>query len=87
MEKEEIVSTTAWMGRSGTYYFDSCDVAISDNGAERRWTADCTGILKGSKDTRRAFRWITVADGGLLSELREPKVNTSISTPPPAKTP
>ena len=87
MEKEQIVSTTAWIGRSGTFYFDSCDVEISDHGVERRWTADCTGILKNAKDTRRAFRWITVADGGKLSELREPKVNTSVSSPTPAKTP
>jgi eukaryotic-like serine/threonine-protein kinase len=87
MGKEEIVSTTAWIGRSGTFYFDSCDVALSDVGVDRRWTANCTGILKTSKDTRRAFRWITIADGGQLAELREPKVTTSVSTPPPAKTP
>lgn len=81
MMQEEIVSTTAWIGRRGSFYFDSCDVAISDSGVERRWTADCTGILKGGAEARRAYRWITVADGGQLSELREPKVTTSVSGP------
>ncbi len=78
LNRDELIQTASWVGKNGAFLFDSCDVEISDQGVERRWTAECTGVLKTPTVARKAHRWITISDGGQLSELREPKATSPL---------
>lgn len=73
MTREELTETASWIGRSSSFYFDSCVVAIRDDDQKRRWTAECGGTQIGGNGAVSVTRWARFDDGGLFDELREPK--------------
>ncbi len=73
-----------WVGRSESFYFDTCDSAVHDVGNLRGWGASCVGIVVTRKnEIARATRWISFGDGGLLEEIREPKARVDLGPPKP----